>query len=60
MDKAYLEKNIAHCSKRIEMYKIQLKKAEATGEDAEALQESMDGYVEKREELSEQLSEINS
>jgi len=60
MDKAYLDRNIANCDTLIASYKARIAKAKATGEDINDLKKSLEGYQDKREELSAKPSEDDS
>ncbi len=44
MDQAYLDKNAAHCKKRIESFEARIKNAKVTGEDVDWLKSELDGY----------------
>ena len=56
MNKAYLDKNIADCERRIDSLELRVKaavRAEGAGEDVDWLNDEIDGYREKLEELSQ-------
>ncbi len=57
MDQAYIDKNTAHCEKRIESLELRLKSAEVTGEDVDWLESELDGYKATLKNLSKSDSD---